>query len=227
MTRTVGKLALLALVASLFGGSMSQAALIPTATLVKDPNAGVNFSAPDAALPSPWVSWKLSIVATAGEIVQAAQVNMTGVFHQRWTDADADEVPEPTPNSAAASGLTNGDTHLLAPTGSLFGSGPAEDNTMAGSPLASTPTAFYGTGTFLQGAWSVLVPSSTTNLAYIVIKRGSVPNMNIDVRVANPTGQIIGTFTTSDFIGQIPEPTTVTLAGLGLIGMLGLARRRS
>jgi hypothetical protein len=55
-----------------------RAALIPTPTVVKDPSRGVNFLAPESALGSPWVANQLSIVATAGELIGAVDVTISG-----------------------------------------------------------------------------------------------------------------------------------------------------
>ena len=42
---------------------------------------------PTAQLGGPWVSYKLGIQATAGELIQAVDVSITGQFHQRWSSS--------------------------------------------------------------------------------------------------------------------------------------------
>ena len=146
-----------------------RAALIGTATFVKKP-PGTPFLAPDAALPSPWASYQLSVTSTVvGELIGAVDVSITGnKLHQRWNDIDFDGVTDPSPqNQTTQDG--RGDSHLTAPCGSPFGAGPVETNTKTGSPLPSNPgVTEYGVGN-LSGAWGILVPVQTANLAYIVI----------------------------------------------------------
>lgn len=181
---------------------LSRGALIPTATLVKDPSAGSNFGAPDAALPAGWVSYQLSLNATAGEKVGAVDVSITGgVLHQRWTDVDFDGTTDPTPNGAASDG--RGDSHLTAPAGSPFGSGPTETNSKTGSPLTSNPgSTEYGLGN-LSGAWAILNPTATTNLAYLVFKKSDQSKINITVKSADPLGNSFPTFNTQNFGGPL------------------------
>jgi hypothetical protein len=197
-SRFVGRLATLTIITTLFAASTVQSAIIGLTTLIKNP-PGVAFASPDAALGAPWVSYRLSLASTNGEIIQAIQANITGQLHQRWNpDPDNDGAFLPT---AQSTNITNGDTHLMAPSGSLFGSGPTEDDPGTGSPLASTASAKYGVGTLLQGAWSLVGANvgSTANVAYIVIPKGTEPNTVISVQVANPDGAVIGTLTAADF----------------------------
>ena len=207
-SRFVGRLATLTIITTLFAASMVQAAIIGTATLIKTP-PGVAFASPDAALGAPWVSYRLSIASTNGEIIQAIQANITGQLHQRWNpDPDNDGAFLPT---AQSTNVTNGDTHIMAPTGSLFGSGPTEDNPGTGSPLASTASAKYGVGTLLQGAWSLVGANAGTaaNVAYLVIPKGTEVNTNITVQVANPDGATIGQLTAADFAVVLLHPPIV------------------
>jgi hypothetical protein len=196
----------------------ASAAIIGTATLIKYP-AAVPFGSPDAALGSPWESYQLSVAATAGETIQAIQANITGQLHQRWNpDPDNDGAFLPT---ARSTNMTNGDTHLMAPLGSLFGSGPTEDNPGTGSPLASNTSAKYGVGTLLQGAWALVGGNvgSSANVAYLVIPRGSEINTNISVRVANPDGTTIGTLTAADFAGFLFAETGPVVTPLDLVSI--------
>lgn len=199
----------------------SHGALIFTSTKVKDPSAGSNFGAPDAALPAGWVSYQLSLTATAGELVGAVDVSITGgVLHQRWNDLDFDGTTDPTPNGTASDG--RGDSHLTAPIGSPFGAGPTETNSKTGSPLISTPGLIeYGLGD-LHGAWAILVPGPVTNLAYIVYKNSDLPLLQIVVKSADPLGNSYPTFTFG-----LPEPSTMTLLCLGSMCSVGASRRRS
>lgn len=210
-----------ALVAVISWSNSANAAIIPQFTLIKDPSNGIPFSAPDATLPSPWVSYRLSVTATAGEQMQAFQVDIRGQLHQRWTDADGDQVFEPTASSTAASGLTNGDSHLLGRFDLFFG-GPSEDNPGTGSPLASTATALYGVGTYLNGAFSLTTPATTANLAYLVLAKNTTTQISARILVANSQGDIISDINFPNF----PEPTSAVLATLALAGLVATVRQR-
>jgi hypothetical protein len=177
--------------------TIAPAAIFATATLIKDPSAGVPFGAPDAALGSPWASYRISLQATGGSLIQAADVQIAAPLHQRWTSSNFDGVYDtPTGNST---NVTNGDSHLSATAGALFGAPPTEDNPFVGSPLSATnnDSTGYGVGTHLTGAFAPPGPALTSmNLAYIVIPKGAA--MDISIRVADPAGAILGTFTCAD-----------------------------
>lgn len=187
----------------------AQAAIIGTATLQRQP-PGNPFASPDAALGAPWVGYSLGLQSD-GEIIAAVDVTINGQLHQRWTpgeDENGDPVDLPTANSA---NQTNGDSHLRAVTGALFGAGPFEDNSKVGSPLANTPTAVYGIGTTLSGAWGIPLASqgTTANLAYIVIPENSKPSIDIRVKVAGQDGGILADLPASAFPG-FGQPTNAT-----------------
>ncbi|MFO0790366.1 MAG: PEP-CTERM sorting domain-containing protein [Pirellulales bacterium] len=218
-----------ALAAVLVVAASSNAAIIGVATKVKDPGAGNNFGAPDAGLPAGWVAYQLSVQSTAGEPIGAIDFSTSGgKLHQRWTDTDFDGTTNPSPNGPASDG--RGDSHLTAPAGSPFGSGPSETNSTTGSPLVSTPgTTEYGLGD-LSGAWAILAPSTTANIAYLVFKESDGPQIILSAKAADPTGLIFPTLTNASFGGPfvestIPEPATVTMIGLAIFGAFGLRRR--
>jgi hypothetical protein len=199
--------------------SASSAAIIGSATLVKNP-PGTPFNAPDAALGSPWQSYILSVTADAGETIQAVQAVFTGSMHQRWDDTDFDDDPSNNPTGNGTN-KTGGDTHLLAPTGSLFGSGPTENNPGTGSPLSAgnSVSRMYGVGNSLTGAWSLTGASvgSSAEVAYLVINPNDFTGFNIEVKVANPLGETLATLTKANFPGLPGGGVVPTVGDLALV----------
>jgi hypothetical protein len=196
----------------------ARAAIIASTTLIKDPSAGMPFGGPDAALPAPWVSYKLSVSFAPWDDIQAADVLIEGPLHQRWNDTNNDGAFEPTPQSVD---LQSGDSHLLIPVGSLIGAIPTEDNPGAGSPLSSTSVSEYGVGSSLFASWAPPPPLSAIDIAYIVIPKGSEHNLSIHVSLAGePPGYRL---TTRDFF-PVPEPASNWLAAIAaaLIGVAPL-----
>ena len=187
--------------------------MIGTATLVKDPANGIPFSSPEAALGGPWVSYAIGLQTTAGELIGGIDVTITGQLHQRWIPGEDDfgnPIDQPTPNSPNA---TNGDSHLRAAAGALFAIVPEEDNSLTGSPLANTPTATYGVGSYLRGAWGILDAATTANVAYICIPCGSIPSTQINITVASPTGDILDVISSSDFALSPTQPPAELMVG--------------
>lgn len=179
--------------------SVANAAIVGSATLQANP-PGVAFTAPDAALAAPWKSYALDISGNAGEIIAAVDVSISGPMHQRWTfNEDAGEFVS-TPNSA---NVTNGDSHLRAIAGALFGAAATENNPGTGSPLPDTATARYGIGNSLTGAWGIPGPSQSSNasIAYLVLQDSQIPDFNISVKVADGLGNIIADLGCSAFFG--------------------------
>lgn len=188
----------------------ANAGIVGSATVVAPP-----FAAPDAALTG-FVAYQLSIATDDGSLISAVDVSMLGKFHQRWSDTDFDGIPNPSPNGPASNG--RGDTHLTLISGALVGSAPTENNNIFPSPLPDG-VFDYGVGTILGGAWGIPGPSQTTgaNLAYIVIPEGSIPTMSINVQVATSNGTF--PLDLGDFFVLVPEPSSMIMAGMGLIGL--------
>ena len=212
-SRLVGRLASLVVVASMFGASVAQAGIVATATLIKDPTAAQLFASPDtglnAAVAPSWVSYRLSVSATGTDTIQAIDATIKGQLHQRWSASGSDGVYDTsTGNSTNA---TNGDSHFMAAAGMLFASGPTEDNPASfgppnggGSPLSPTNTVDtgWGVGTSMSAVFgppgAALTPM---NLAYIVIPKGTTPNLDIHANILNPNGDVIASLTGADFFG--------------------------
>ena len=194
-------------------GTAAYGTIIPRATLVANPPA-VPFLAPEAELPAPWRSYQLSLESTAGELIGAVDVEITGPLHQRWA---ANFIILPSPVGPPSNG--RGDSHLNPPSGSPFGAGPSESNSGMGSPLTSIPgEREYGLGG-LRGAWGILDPQPVTNLAYIVFRSDQLDQVQISVLSASPTGRYPD-FVTADFFPiPIPEPASIVVAVCALVAL--------
>lgn len=234
-------------------GVVSQAAIIPI--VQKQVNPGPGGGAYDGfalsafttdtqlnagVLANTWVSYSIGVQATAGEKISALAPNITAVvgpnagYHQRWNISE-ETGTSPTPESGL---VTNGDSHLIR-LGSAVGAASTENNNQPGGPPSASDTSSqdYGVGSFLMGQWGFnqaeqdAQMGNVVRFAYLVVPRGFEPMIELSVGVGfndeagtpNPNGVI---FTGRDFF-PIPEPATVTLFGLALIGALGFGRRRS
>lgn len=221
----IGSLLALALIVVTSWSNSADGAVVASATKIKDPSGGIPFAAPDAALPAPWVSYKLSLHTTAGEELQAYQISISGPLHQRWIDLNSDSIFEST---GVSTEQLSGDSHILAPPGALFGSGPTETNPGTGSPLASNGAALYGVGDLLQGAWATPTLATSIDIAYIVVPSGMERTLDIQVQTASPTcSGCFGTLVTKDFFASIvPEPGGAALLFVTVVGLLAVRSRR-
>lgn len=203
-------LILVSCLADVFIDASSEAAVQGTITLMRDPTIGVPFTSPDATLSAPWVSYALGLRSTAGELLSAFDFTLSHPqLHQRWI-GDGDGGFTPTANETS---FSNGDSHLRAGAGALFGSGPTEDNSSVGSPLADTGFGDYGLGTSLSGAWGIPLVGTNPSLAYVVIPEGTEHLLDIRVKTVDVAGQILADLSEADFLSVAP---TIRVEGNGL-----------
>jgi hypothetical protein len=188
-----------------------------------------------------WVSYVLGVQATAGEKISSFDIAITSPVTpttgmlQRWNFNVDTETFTPSPSST---NTTNGDSHLIV-QGSVVVVAPAETKLDAGGPPIPADTAArdYGVGGSLSGLWGFSqaeqnAQTGVVPFAYVVVPRGHEPQVVISVGAGanDASGQpIAGGFrlTNADFgFFFIPEPATVSLFGLAMIGVVGFARRR-
>jgi hypothetical protein len=145
----------------------------------------------DPAVGGDWVSYILGVSSNDGSRIGAVDVDLKGLFHQRWNwDVDAQAFGA-TPSSL---GFGNGDSHLMPMSGALFAVAPTEDSqhsALYGS-LPDVPGAIdYGVGSRMRGVWGIPGGNATSlNLAHVVIPRGSEMNLEYAIDVAGPTGEL-------------------------------------
>jgi hypothetical protein len=193
-TRTVQRVAASLCLAILMAAS-AKAGVIVTGTLIRDPSAALPFTAPDAALGAPWISYRLSLEAFGGDTIQAVEATITGQLHQRWTSSNVDGIYDT--STGNSTNQSNGDSHFMAITAGsqmLFANGPNEDNDISTSPLSpsNTDATGWGVGTSMSATFGPAGAAVTQmNVAYIVIPKGSEPNLNIRLNVFNPVGDLI------------------------------------
>lgn len=211
--------------------SWSSAGIIPTVTTVT------------TNVPAGFTGYKITMTSETG-LISGLDFDTAGVagkafsnltLHQRWQITVIDpEIPltatVPTPVGTL---VTGSDSHLIYdPNNVALVASPQENNSGTGSPLSAVGFV-YGLGTTLSGKWSYLFDKDTGDLlsgpsmdvAYLVIKNGTLPANGI---LATPyvTETVGGTVITAVPVAiAVPEPTSLSLIGLGAMAILGRRRK--
>jgi len=155
-----------------------------------------------------------------------------GTMMQRWGSSGGDGTYDtPSPGFSTVVGATqtpvNFDSHFLGVASNFAVGSALQENAVIGpsgttlAPFpANTDSAGFGPGTTLKGAYGVVgaVQSTDLDVAYIVYPNANSVPFTASVATAN------GTFDITGAMPPVPEPTTLSLAGLGILG--AFARRR-
>lgn len=226
------KVFIVAFTAVSLAAAVATAGLVPVLTQVCPPNT---FVAPEAGIDGAFTSYQLSIETdgvVAGELISGIDVSLTSaqpIFMQRWSgDADFDGNADPTPNAVTIADR-RGDSHLTAPAGSIVIIPYAENNLVDTASKPDTWDGFsgydYGLGDSLSAVWGVSGGATTVNIAYIVIPTGMEAQVSLALDVS--TSEVpVTSFTAMDFGLAVPEPASITLFGLAVVGLVGFVRRR-
>jgi hypothetical protein len=194
----------------LFRATSAQAAIIAHTRLINDPSAGLPFANDpagtiDSSVGAPWVSYRLFLTATGGDVIQAVDAKLTGPLHQRWSSSHADGIYDIT--TGDSSNQTNGDSHFLETASTFFYDGPHEDNPLTGSPLTNDTHNGYGVGTSMTAAFGPSGAGVTSlDVAYIVVPKHLETLVGIDIDVYNPNGDILARLRQQDFGPTFTSP---------------------
>lgn len=186
----------------------ASAAIVVTGNLVGEPTPG----APG------FLTYTLTATSDNGPIVgfnfaNSGGFGITGQLRQLNPFGGAtifDDVPDA--QWSAASMDKRGDTRFLVKASGNIVVGESENASL------------------LSGAWNTLSPGTATNVLTFCqvvlpadLANGGLGEFNGQFTVAATSGDVLESAV--GVIG-IPEPATIAMAGLGLIGMVGIARRR-
>ncbi len=161
----------------------------------------------DPSLAGDWVSYILGVSSDDGSRIGAVDVDLKGIFHQRW---NWDEDAQTYGSTPSGLGISGGDSHLLPMNGALFAVQPTE-NIHESAPYGTLPdvpgSIDYGVGTRMKGVWGIPGANSTSfDLAYVVIPRGYESQLEYAIDVADPFGEVFNFRQGASFPAPPPKP---------------------
>jgi hypothetical protein len=192
------------------------------------------------------VSYTLTAVGTAGEVLNT--FSRPTLTPMRAADKGVHNVANAVTNSGTPSrdqqtpGLFDSswatyDTYLLfgGPNDLALDLGTPLSETNDGStagmlglnPVPAAPRSGYGNLSSGTDSTKVLVPGKAgPSVPFMQVVMRSGDFAHLDIEIVGNGGEVVQSF--NDLvIGVIPEPATMSLIGLALIGLVGFARRRS
>ncbi len=232
------KKSLLAACAVLGVAAAAQAAVVPVWT-----SMGTPVGTGGAPVATGYTGWKLTLTSDAGNIqgvdIQSGTKGLFGPMVQRWTSSGGDGVYDTKTVKGTAQNLTNNvnnfDSHLIVPAANYVGEIGFNEDTITPIPAsglqvlpfpANSDNAGIGVSAqdgFIKAAFGINGPAqaSSLDMAYIVLGDGAA----IGFRGTASVSTAGGTFQVEIGPPIIPEPTTLSLAGLGVLGLVARRRR--
>jgi len=225
-----------ALLASAACAALGLASAAQAAVVVSYVSKGTPAGTGGVPVATGWQGQVLHLHSDTGNITAvdfSGTRGFNGSMMQRWGSSGGDGTYDtPSPGFSTVQNGTatpvNFDSHFLG-VASQFAVGSAlSENAVIGPsgttlpPFpANTDSAGFGPGTKLQGAYGIVgaVQSTDLDVAYIISQNQNTVPFTAQVATAG------GTFDIAGAMPPVPEPTTLSLAGLSALGLVARRRR--